>query len=114
MTYKGNPGKAFQDTARGAQTCESICIETIQHCLQKGGSHVEFSQLRLLSDCADICETMARFLLRSSPQYAQITAACATICELCAQSCERLKGDAQMQVCAEECRRCAIACQQLV
>lgn len=114
MTHKGNPGKAFQDTARAVQSCQSICIETIQHCLQVGGAHVAPSHLRLMQDCADACETTPKFLLRGSPQHGQITAACATLCELCAQSCEQFTGDAQMKACADECRRCAAACQQLV
>ncbi|WP_437316163.1 four-helix bundle copper-binding protein [Sorangium sp. So ce385] len=114
MTHKGTASsKAFVDTATEAQSCQSICVQTIQHCLQMGGSHVEPSHLRLMQDCAEICETTATMLLRSSPQHNQVTAACASICELCAQNCDRFTGDAQMKACADECRRCAAACQQV-
>ncbi|AUX48306.1 ferredoxin [Sorangium cellulosum] len=114
MVHKEHPGKAFQDTARGAQSCQSICVESIQHCLELGGSHVEPSHMRLMQDCADICETTAMFLLRGSPEHRQITAACAAICELCARSCDKFAGDPQMKACADECRHCAEACQKLV
>ncbi|XYH94684.1 four-helix bundle copper-binding protein [Sorangium sp. So ce1128] len=114
MAHKGTTqSKAFVDTAQEAQNCQSICVQSIQYCLEMGGSHVEPSHMRLLQDCAEICETTATFLLRGSPQHNQVTAACATICELCAQSCGRFTGDAQMKACADECRRCAAACQQV-
>lgn len=114
MTHKGHPGKAFEDTARHAQSCQSICVQAIQHCLHVGGPHVEPAHMRLMQDCADICEATAMFLLRGSPQHGQLTAACANLCELCAQSCERFTGDAHMKACADECRHCAAACQKLV
>lgn len=104
---------AFVSTASEAQSCESICVQSIQHCLHMGGSHVDPSHLRLMEDCAKICEATATFLMRGSPQHNQVTAACASICELCAQSCDRFTGDAQMKACADECRRCAAACQQI-
>ncbi|WP_437656805.1 four-helix bundle copper-binding protein [Sorangium sp. So ce1182] len=115
MAHKGTThNKAFQDTAQAAQNCQSVCVQSIQHCLEMGGSHVEPSHMQLLQDCAEICETTATMLLRSSLQHNQVTAACATICELCAQSCDRFAGDPQMKACADECRHCAAACQQLV
>ncbi|WP_437553469.1 four-helix bundle copper-binding protein [Sorangium sp. So ce367] len=114
MAHKGfTLSTAFVSTASHAQSCESICVQTIQHCLHMGGSHAEPSHIQLLQDCAKICETTATFLMRGSPQHSQVTAACASICELCAQSCDRFTGDAQMKACADECRRCAAACQQV-
>ncbi|WP_437607989.1 four-helix bundle copper-binding protein [Sorangium sp. So ce834] len=114
MAHKGfTPSKTFVDMATEAQRCQSICVQSIQHCLQMGGSHVEPSHMRLLQDCAEICATTGTMLLRGSPQHSQVTAACASICELCAQSCDRFTGDAQMKACADECRRCAAACQQV-
>ncbi|KYF66410.1 MULTISPECIES: four-helix bundle copper-binding protein [Sorangium] len=113
MAHKGTTlSKAFQDTATETQNCQSICVQSIQYCLQMGGSHVEPSHMQLLQDCAEICETTGTMMLRSSPQHNQVTAACASICDLCARSCDRFTGDAQMKACADECRRCAAACQQ--
>ncbi|WP_437592439.1 four-helix bundle copper-binding protein [Sorangium sp. So ce1000] len=98
---------AFVDTASEAQSCQLFCVQSIQHCLQMGRSHVEPSHMRLMQDCAEICETTATFLLRGSPQHNKLTAACASICELCAQSCDRFTGDAQMKACADACQQIA-------
>ena len=112
--HKHRLGQAVEDATREAQNCQSICVETIQHCLHAGGSHAEPSHMRLMQDCADICETTALFHLRGSPQHGHVTAACVTICDLCAASCEKFTGDAQMQACADECRLCAAACRRLL
>ncbi len=106
--------QGLQQATRNTQDCESICIETIQHCLDVGGSHTEPSHVRLLQDCADICDTSTKFLLRTSPQHEQLLAACANLCDLCAASCERFPGDAQMKACANQCRLCASACRQMI
>jgi hypothetical protein len=111
--HKHAVGKTFQDAVRHTQECESICVATIQHCLELGGEHTEPSHLQLMQDCADICETTAKFLARSSPQHAQVTTACADLCDRCAASCEQFVGDAPMKACADECRLCADACRRI-
>ena len=78
--------QGVQQATRNTQDCEAICVETIQHCLDVGGSHTEPSHVRLLQDCADICDTSTKFLLRNSPQHEQLLAACANLCDLCAAS----------------------------
>jgi hypothetical protein len=105
--------QSFYNAARTTQDCESICVQTIQYCLEMGGEHVTPSHMQLLQDCADICEITAKVMLRSSPQHGEIAAVCANICELCAASCERFGGDAQMKACANQCLLCAAACRQM-
>ncbi len=39
-------------------------------------------------------------------------AACAEICEACAESCDRIGGK-EMESCAEACRRCAQSCREM-
>lgn len=46
--------------------CHSICLETVTHCLEKGGRHAESNHIRLLLDCAEICQTSANYMLRHS------------------------------------------------
>lgn len=49
MAHKGTTlSKAFQDTAQAAQNCQSICVQSIQYCLQMGGSHGELGRRRVL------------------------------------------------------------------
>ena len=92
------------------QWCHRTCIETARYCLEKGGSHAEAAHIRLLSDCAEICQTSANFMLRGSAFHGTTCDVCAEICERCAESCDRMAGDAQMKACVEACRACAESC----
>jgi MinD superfamily P-loop ATPase len=88
-------------------------MNTVTYCLQKGGNHAEQSHIRLLLDCAEICETSANFMLRTSELHARTCGVCAEVCERCAQDCDRMGDDAQMKACADMCRRCAESCRQM-
>lgn len=95
------------------QMCHDSCVETITHCLMKGGPHAEAGHIRLLLDCAEICQTAADFMLRHSDLHAETCSVCADICERCADSCEQFAQDAHMTACAEACRRCAASCRAM-
>lgn len=104
----------MRECIQECQTCHTTCLETVTHCLQRGGPHAEAGHIRLLLDCAEICQTSANFMLRGSPFHAATCGVCAEICERCAQDCERLGDDEMMRQCAESCRRCAASCQRMV
>jgi hypothetical protein len=93
--------------------CHAVCQEMVTHCLQQGGEHAEAGHLRLLLDCAEICQVSANFMLRGSPFHVRTCAACAEICQACAEDCEQMGGDERMRACAEACRRCAESCAQM-
>jgi hypothetical protein len=93
--------------------CYAICVQTLQYCLQKGGKYAEASHIRLLEDCAAICQTSAGFMLRGSPLHVLTCGACAEVCLRCAESCERIADDTQLRACADLCRRCADSCKRL-
>ena len=93
--------------------CHGVCLETVAHCLQMGGKHAEAAHIRLLQDCAEICQTSANFMLRGSELHGRVCAVCAEVCERCAEDCERFGDDQQMQACAQACRSCAEACRQM-
>lgn len=93
--------------------CHSICMETITYCLEKGGKHAEANHIRLLQDCAQICQTSADFMIRVSDIHPQTCGVCAEVCERCAKSCEQFEGDAVMRRCAEMCHRCADSCRKM-
>jgi hypothetical protein len=95
------------------QECHEVCLRTVSHCLEKGGRHAEASHVRLLLDCAQICETSADFMIRGSDLHAATCRACAEVCERCADDCERMADDEMMRRCAEVCRRCAQSCAQM-
>lgn len=93
--------------------CHAICIETINHCLKKGGKHAAPDHIRLLQDCAQICATSADFMLRDSNLHSRTCGVCAEVCERCAEACERMADDDMMRECAEACRKCAESCREM-
>lgn len=94
-------------------SCFRTCLETVTHCLEQGGRHAEAAHIRLLLDCADICQTSGAFMLRSSDLHTRTCAVCAEICERCARDCEAFGDDPVMRACAEACRRCAESCRKM-
>ena len=92
--------------------CHALCIETFTHSLADGEAR-EDAHLRLLLDCAEMCQTAAHFLLRESDLHAYTCRLCAAICRQCATKCERFRHDPLMDACAQSCRRCAAACEGL-
>jgi hypothetical protein len=94
--------------------CHRICLETITHCLLKGGEYASEKRILLLQDCAEICDTAANFMTRNSDLRATICSTCAEVCIRCAEDCERLRSDDLVKACAKACRRCAEYCQLMV
>ena len=103
----------MEECIRNCSDCHHICVETISYCLQKGGQHTEYQHIRLLLDCAQICQTSADFMLRGSDLHKYTCDVCAQVCGRCAEDCERMANDEQMHVCAEMCRSCAESCHRM-
>lgn len=93
--------------------CHRACLEMVLHCLQVGGAHADAPHIRLLMDCAEICQTSANFMLRDSELHGETCAACADVCERCARDCEQFGDDPMMRACVEICRRCAESCRKM-
>jgi hypothetical protein len=93
--------------------CHSRCLETAMHCQQMGGKHAEPAHVRLLLDCAEICQTSANFLLRSSSFHSRVCGVCADVCAQCARSCEQFPDDSQSKACAAAARRSAESCRMM-
>ncbi len=93
--------------------CYSTCLETVTYSLEVGGQHAEPARIRLLLDCADICQTAAAFMLRTSDLHQRVCTVCAEVCEQCAESCAQLGSHPQMRLCSEVCVRCADSCRQM-
>ena len=99
-------------------TCIANCTHCHQTCVTaaaewQGGEGGERTRLlRLILDCAEICQTSADFMLRRSDLHPLVCALCAEICRRCADACARIEGE-PMQGCAEACRRCAKSCEEM-
>lgn len=91
--------------------CHEACLETLNHCIRSG--HSAPAHVRILLDCAEICQTSANILIRNSDVHRPVCAACAAACEACASSCRQFVGDEIMKNCGEICRECAQACNEL-
>ena len=92
--------------------CHAICVETGQYCMEKSGMHAGAQHVRLLQDCAELCQVTANLMLRVSDLYPNACGVCAEACDRCAKMCDELgmSGDMQMKTCAKACRRCAETC----
>jgi hypothetical protein len=104
---------SMQDCIKNCLDCHAVCLETISHCLAKGGAHAGPEHIRILQDCVQICTTSADFMLRRSPMHQMTCRICAGVCELCADDCTRFADDEAMVLCIEMCRRCAASCAEM-
>jgi len=105
--------QAMRQCIQNCQVCHTTCLQTVSHCLRKGGRHAEADHIRLMLDCVEICQTAANFMIRGSDLHPYTCGACAAVCERCAEDCERLGDDDWMRVCAAACRRCAESCREM-
>ena len=106
-------GSDMQQCIQECLNCHSICLATVAHCLEMGGTHASPQHIGLLLDCAEICQTSANFMLRGSALHTRTCGVCAEVCTRCAEECDRMGDDAQMRACAEQCRRCADSCRRM-
>jgi hypothetical protein len=104
----------LEDCIENCMECHRVCLETLQYCLHMGGKHAELAHIRLLTDCAQICQISADFMIRGSELHEEVCAACAEVCARCGDNCRLIEADdVQMQECAEMCARCAESCAEM-
>lgn len=92
------------------RTCANVCNETLAYCLGQGGDHVEETHIRLLVDCAEICNVTANLVGRGSEYADNLMEVCGEVSKACEESCEGFEGDETMTRCADACRACAEHC----
>lgn len=96
------------------QDCHAVCTQMVGHCLKLGGRHAEPDHIRLLLDCAQICETTTQYLLRGSSLHERMCGLCAEVCRQCEDNCVQVAGKDQIvKECVEMCRRCADSCERM-
>jgi len=93
--------------------CHRACLQTLVYCTRQGGPQADPNHLRLMMDCAQVCQTSADFMLRHSPLHVHTCRACAEVCQACADDCDRMASDPRMKACADTCRHCAESCRQM-
>ncbi len=101
---------AMQACIDACSNCHQICLQTaMNHSLETGGKHVKAKHLRLMMNCAEICQTSANFQLTGSHFLPRLHQLCAEICDACATECSEI-GD--MEDCVKACQTCADSCRQ--
>lgn len=93
--------------------CYKICSQILSHCLEKGGKHADPKHIKLLADCARICDLSADFMLRHSDYHTSTCEVCVEICTACAESCKAIADDELMRTCVDVCRKCASTCEEM-
>jgi hypothetical protein len=105
--------KDVEQCVQHCEECHHVCVELLTYCVEKGNKHTEPEHIRILRDCAEICQTAANFMLRGSKLHSLVCNVCAEICRRCAESCEKFGDDDKMRMCAEMCRKCADSCHKM-
>jgi Domain of Unknown Function (DUF326) len=119
------PGALKVDTAALAAT-----IDALRDCIQActADAHADLSEqhladlvkcIRLCLDCADVCATTANVITRQTafdPNAVRpLLEACATMCKISGDECERHAHlHEHCRLCAEASRRCEQACRNLL
>ena len=103
----------FEKCAELCFECYRVCSKAVSYCLEKGGRHAEADHIRLLTDCARICEASGDFLTRGSVHHHHTCQACAAVCDDCAAHCAAMGDDPVMARCADVCKRCAESCRMM-
>ncbi|CAN5619631.1 four-helix bundle copper-binding protein [soil metagenome] len=99
--------------------CTQSCTSCADACLAEDKVKQLLRCIRLNLDCADVCDTMGRLLLRQSePDMGLLRTqlqACAEACRVCGAECQQhAEHHEHCRVCAESCRRCEEACNRLL
>lgn len=91
----------------------AVCLETIQHCLARGGVLADPDYLAHMSTCADMCATSANAMLRGATIHIVICGACVEVCRECADECAEFAADPALQRCIDACLSCAESCEAM-
>ena len=111
MNHPAHSEHNMQACIEACSHCHQVCLQTsMNHCLNTGGKHVEADHFRLLTSCAEICQTSANFQLINSHFHLRLCELCAEVCEACAVDCETIGG---MDECVAACKACAENCRQM-
>jgi len=88
--------------------CAAECFSTMS---QLAGRPDREIQIKLLHDCARICESQVTFTVVGSIFSKQHAAFCAIICETCGYECAKFP-DPMSQHCSRVCLHCAEMCKR--
>ncbi|WP_409298676.1 four-helix bundle copper-binding protein [Peribacillus sp. SCS-26] len=100
----------LRECAEACNACAEACEYCYRECLRN--EEVRREAVRLVRDCADVCNLVRQLITRESPYARVMCSVAANICDASARVCEQYEDD-YCRRCAEACRRCADACREL-
>lgn len=98
--------------------CLRNCTECHQVCLQTAvtdgvADKISANDLKLLVNCAEMCQTSADFMATISAYHKPVCRVCSEICNACALMCEDNSDIEVMRDCAAVCRKCEDSCRRM-
>eukprot|EP00198_Chlamydomonas_reinhardtii_P002427 XP_001691763.1 predicted protein [Chlamydomonas reinhardtii] len=82
----GHPAKHMDACIEACRNCERVCLDTIPHCLGKGGHHARADHIMLLMVCAACADDCAGMLAGGEGADDPMVR-CVAACRDCATSC---------------------------
>ncbi|CAL9392730.1 putative cysteine-rich protein YhjQ [Nocardiopsis dassonvillei] len=112
-------GEKIRACVEACGECAQVCTVCADACLGEDERDDLVECVRSDLDCADLCETTYRVLVRRTGNdddlVKAVLDACARACRRCGDECERHAGHHEhCRVCAQVCRRCEEACRDLL
>jgi len=105
--------KETRECVQACLDCHNCCTQMIAACME--ADHCDSKTMKMLMDCAQMCQMCAGLMLRGSDMSGKMCAMCVEMCNACALACETMaKGNARLMQCAKACRACADMCMRLV
>lgn len=101
------PNQQYQKCIDACLECATICNHCAVSCLEEKEVSNLTKCIRLDLECAVICRASAELMTLSSVHSSKICELCATICDACAEECEKHSAMEHCKECAEACRACA-------
>jgi hypothetical protein len=105
--------KMMKDCCMSCTECRTMCLQTVQACLKKGGKLADAKLNLMLAECAQLCQMTADMAATGSDRCAMAAEACAKHCDDCARACE-MTVENDLDVCAAMLRRCASSCRAMM
>jgi hypothetical protein len=109
----GMMSREIQQCIDACMECHTICEEILPYAMQRGGKHAEPNLMRMLLDCAELCNTAGLLMMRGSELHRRMCEVCAEACRRCAEMLASVMDDERMRWCMEACHRCAEMCMQV-
>jgi hypothetical protein len=116
MTMQGMDMAAMNELVESCSACEQACTICADNSMSMDGMAKCMS---MCMDCADMCNTMMRAMLRPTgyepTSMMAMMQACMAMCTACAAECmKHADMSEQCAMCAEACQQCAAACQAMM